>query len=70
MNKGTVRWFCPEQGFGVIVNDTDNKNIFVHFSAIITEGFKSLAEGQKVFYDIASDAKNSSKIIAVNVLSA
>lgn len=70
MNKGTVRWFCPEQGFGVIVNDADHKNIFVHFSAIMTEGFKSLVEGQKVFYDIARDVRNSSKIIAVNVLSA
>ena len=42
MNIGTVEWFCPEQGFGVISSDKGDRNIFVHFSSIISEGFSSL----------------------------
>ena len=67
MCKGTVQWFCPEQGFGVIVNDRNRKNVFVHFSEIASEGIESLIEGEKVVYDIRRDLKNSSKINAVNV---
>lgn len=67
MNKGTVKWFCPEQGFGIITNDKSKVNLFVHFTAIMVEGFESLIEGQKVTYDTECDAKNSSKIKAVNV---
>lgn len=65
--KGTVQWFCPEQGFGVIVNDANRKNVFVHYSEIASEGVESLIEGETVVYDIRRDLKNSSKINAVNV---
>lgn len=67
MNSGTVKWFCPEQGFGIITNDTNKVNIFVHFTAIVTDGFKSLVEGQKVIFDVESDIINSSKFKAINV---
>ena len=67
MNEGTVKWFNAEKGFGFIKNDNGGDDVFVHFSAIQTEGFKSLEEGQKVTFDIESDPRNSSKLRAVNV---
>lgn len=51
MNKGTVKWFNAEKGYGFIT-DQDGKDVFVHFSAINGEGFKSLDEGQAVSYDV------------------
>ena len=67
MNNGTVKWFNPEKGFGFISNDETNEDVFVHFSAIQVEGFKTLAEGQKVVFDTEQDPKDSSKLRAVNV---
>ena len=67
MNSGTVKWFNAEKGFGFISNDDGGDDVFVHFSAIISDGFKSLNEGQKVEYDTEPDPKNSSKLRAVNV---
>lgn len=67
MNKGTVKWFNEEKGFGFISNDDGSGDVFVHFSAIQSNGFKTLAEGQKVSYDTEPDPKNSSKLRAVNV---
>lgn len=67
MHKGTVQWFCPEQGFGVIVDDANRSNVFVHFSAIASDGIESLIEGETVLYDLRRDAKNHSKISAANV---
>ena len=51
MNKGTVKWFNAEKGYGFITGE-DGQDVFVHFSAINGEGFKSLEEGQAVSYDL------------------
>ena len=67
MNNGTVKWFNETKGFGFISNDEGGDDVFVHFSAIMTDGFKTLAEGQKVSYDSEPDPKNSSKLRVVNV---
>ena len=68
MNNGTVKWFNPEKGFGFISNDEGGEDVFVHFSAIVSDGFKTLNEGQKVTFDTETDPKNSSKLRAVNVV--
>lgn len=67
MNNGTVKWFNAEKGYGFIANDNGGEDVFVHFSAIMTEGYKTLAEGQKVTFEVEADPKNSSKQRAVNV---
>ncbi|MFY9903100.1 MAG: cold-shock protein [Trichococcus sp.] len=51
MEKGTVKWFNAEKGFGFIERESGD-DVFVHFSAILGEGFKSLEEGQAVSFEI------------------
>ena len=51
MATGTVKWFSDDKGFGFITPDDQSKDLFVHHSAIIGEGYRSLAEGAKVTYD-------------------
>nr|WP_295971322.1 cold-shock protein [uncultured Bacillus sp.] len=51
MNTGKVKWFNAEKGFGFI-ESSEGQDVFVHFSAIQTEGFKTLEEGQDVSFDI------------------
>lgn len=67
MNNGTVKWFNKEKGFGFITDENGN-DVFVHFSAIVGEGFKSLEEGQKVTFDTEADPKDESKTRAINVV--
>ncbi|MDD2429172.1 MAG: cold-shock protein [Eubacteriales bacterium] len=67
MNQGTVKWFNASKGFGFISNADGGEDVFVHFSAIQSEGFKSLEEGQRVEYDVEPDPKNPSRMRAVNV---
>ena len=56
MKQGTVKWFNAEKGFGFIEVEGEN-DVFVHFSAINGEGFKSLDEGQAVTYDLTEGAR-------------
>lgn len=67
MNQGTVKWFNAEKGYGFLSNDAGGDDVFVHFSAIQIDGYKTLNEGQKVTFDVEPDPKNSSKMRAVNV---
>jgi CspA family cold shock protein len=54
---GTVKWFNEEKGFGFIARDDQEKDVFCHHSAIQGQGFKSLAEGQKVEFDVVQGQK-------------
>lgn len=64
MNKGTVKWFNSTKGFGFITNSETGEDVFVHFSGIVAEGYKTLEEGQSVTFDIVDGAKGAQ---AVNV---
>jgi cold shock protein len=57
MASGTVKWFNSEKGFGFIEQDGGGADVFVHFSAIQTQGYKSLDEGQKVEFDVTQGPK-------------
>ena len=70
MNNGTVKWFNAEKGYGFITNDAIGEDVFVHYSSIVSEGYKSLNEGQKVTFDMESDPRDSRKLRAVNVCAA
>ncbi|MFV0351110.1 MAG: cold-shock protein [Oscillospiraceae bacterium] len=67
MNTGTVKWFNADKGFGFISNDDGSDDVFVHFSSIMSDGFKSLNEGDKVKFDVEQDPKNPAKLRATNV---
>ena len=67
MNNGTVKWFNEAKGFGFIANDDGSGDVFVHFSSIQSDSFKTLAEGQKVSYDTETDPKDRKKLRAINV---
>lgn len=63
MKRGTVKWFNSEKGYGFITYD-DGNDVFVHFSAIQDEGFKTLEEGQEVEFEIV---ESGGKAQAANV---
>lgn len=57
MATGTVKWFNAEKGFGFIAVDGGNEDVFVHYSAIESSGFRSLDEGQPVEFDVVQGPK-------------
>ncbi len=65
MPTGSVKWFSDEKGFGFITPDEGSRDLFVHFSAITGDGYKSLAEGAKVSYEEEAGPKGPK---AVNVM--
>lgn len=67
MATGLVKWFNDAKGYGFIVQDGNDKDIFVHYTAIGGDGFKTLAEGQKVDFEIVEGPKG---LQATNVLKA
>lgn len=56
MPQGTVKWFNPEKGFGFISRD-DGEDVFVHHTAIVGEGFRTLDEGQRVEFEVTQGKK-------------
>jgi cold shock protein len=57
MEQGTVKWFNDAKGFGFITRESNNEDIFVHFSAINANGFRSLQEGQRVQFNVVRGPK-------------
>lgn len=57
MANGTVKWFSDQKGYGFITPDEGGKDLFVHQSAVDADGFRSLAEGAKVSYDVEQGPK-------------
>ncbi len=64
MLTGSVKWFNNAKGYGFIVQDNGDKDVFVHHSAIVMEGYRSLNEGERVEYEIEQTPKGPA---AVNV---
>ena len=67
MATGTVKWFNDAKGFGFITPTDGSKDLFVHFSAIQQQGFKTLSEGQRVSFDVTTGPKG---LQATNIRSA
>ena len=70
MTNGTVKWFNESKGFGFIAREDGQDDVFVHFSAIKGDGFKTLSEGQRVTFDVEQDPKDARKFRAANVMPA
>ena len=64
MKKGTVKWFNGTKGFGFITDENGGEDIFVHFSGIVTDGFKSLEDGEAVTFETEKGPRG---LQAVNV---
>ena len=57
MNNGTVKWFNAEKGYGFIADEESGNDVFVHYSGLNMDGFKSLEEGQAVEFEVVNGAK-------------
>lgn len=57
MPEGTVKWFNPDKGYGFISPESGGDDLFVHFSAIESQGFKTLDEGQRVSFEVSQGDK-------------
>lgn len=68
MAQGTVKWFNAAKGYGFIEQETGD-DIFVHYSAIVTEGFKTLNEGERVEFEISESPEGKSQAVNVNRVS-
>jgi CspA family cold shock protein len=66
MNKGTVKWFNNQKGFGFI-SDEQGNDVFVHYSGLNMDGFKSLEEGQEVQFEVTQGAKGPQAINVTRV---
>ena len=69
MNKGAVKWFNSQKGFGFIQPESGNKDVFVHISAVERAGMSTLNEGQNVTFDIVAD-RRTGKSAAENLRAA
>ncbi len=67
MTRGKVKWFNDAKGYGFIQQETGGSDVFVHFSAIQVDGFKTLAEGQDVEFEVGSGDKglHATKVVRV-----
>jgi CspA family cold shock protein len=66
MSKGTVKWFNDSKGYGFI-SPLEGEDVFVHFSSIVSDGFRTLAEGEEVEFEVATNEKGCQ---AANVIRA
>ncbi len=65
--EGTVKWFDDRKGYGFIEPDGGDEDVFVHYSAVLMEGFKTLAEGDRVSFEI-TDGEKGLRAVKVNRL--
>jgi CspA family cold shock protein len=67
MAQGTIKWFSDQKGYGFVTPEGGSKDVFVHFSAIGGDGFKTLAEGQLVSFDVVSGPKGEQAANVVKI---